>query len=175
MDSKKTSRMLMLLAILAAGSLSIASINGCSPAMRKKFIRQKKKDVVSEVIPVLEPMDYENKMEDVKTRHDYFYALLKVWHKDALMLLEDEPSAKQMVYTLRQIRVQLEELDKIIDGKPDTVIGEGLKKVDEIMLSYERPEAFRNRDIIRKDIQDFRDDVIRLLDYESVKNYLRME
>ncbi len=90
-------------------------------------------------------------------------------------MLDDEHSTKAMVYTLRQIRIQLEELDKLIDGKPQKVIDDGLNRAEAILATYDKPEAFRDRNILKKDVERLRDDVIEPLSFESIKDYLRIE
>ena len=172
MDKKK---IYALLAVPAIFSFLIVSLVGCSPAMRKKFVREKKNPEQKTVIPVLDPIEYDNQLQSVKARYDYFYALLKVWHKDALTIFSGNHSVKQMTYTLRQIRLQLEELDKIIEGQPKEKIAEGIRRTEEIIAHYQKPEGFRNKDAIRRDIYLLKDDIIKPLDFESVKNYLRME
>ena len=148
-------------------------IAGCSPAMRKKFVRQKKEEEDNSLIPVLEPIDYPNQLETVKTRYDYFYALLKVWHKDALTLIDDSHSDKQMTYAVRQMAVQLRELGKILDGRSQQKIINGIKAVEDVLAYYEKPAAFRSRDIIRKSLKRLTDSVIRPLDYEKIKGDLK--
>ena len=155
--------------VLIGGALA-----GCSPAMRKKFVRQKKKMEEDDAfIPVLEPIDYPNTLETVKTRYDYFYALLKVWHKDALMLIDDEHTDKQIKYTITQIKIQLEELGKIFEGDAEEAALAGIIKVDEVLAYYDKPESFRNRDIIRKSLQRLTDSVIKPLSFENIRDDLK--
>ena len=149
------------------------TLSGCSPAMRKKFVREKEKTEDESFVPVLDPVDYPNTLETVKTRYEYFYALLKVWQKDALTVLEDGPSDKQMTYILMQIRLELEELQKILTGESGQKAQNGLERVDHILAYYDKPEAFRSRDIIRRDIKNLGDAVIKPLEFESVKKDLR--
>lgn len=148
-------------------------LQGCSPAMRKKFVRQKNKsDEDIEFVPVLEPVDYPNMLETSKTRYEYFYALLKVWHKDALILIDDEHSDKQIIYTITQIKLQLEELNRILTGKAQQIVVNGIEAVDEILAYYDNPPAFRNQAIIRKQLQRLSDSAIRRLVYEDIKGDL---
>jgi hypothetical protein len=149
-------------------------VSGCSPEMRKKFIRERKKDTNENmVMPVLDPEEYPNMLETTRTRYDYFYALLKVWQKDALALIDDRASDKQMRYALGQVAVQLQELTKIFDGPSRDVAQNGIQKVDEILVQYDKPEAFRNNDIIRRDIQRLADTVIKPLSPEAVLRDLK--
>ena len=150
------------------------TLSACSPEMRKKFIRKKAKtDEEDSFIPVLDPVDYPNTLETVKSRYEYFYALLKVWQKDALTVLDDEPTDKRMTYILVQLRLQLEELQKILTGNSAQTVADGLRHVDHILAYYEQPESFRNRDVIRRDIQRLSDTVIKPLQFETVKDDLR--
>lgn len=160
----------VIVCALMVGSL----LAGCSPAMRKKFVRQKNKtDESTEFIPVLEPIDYPNQLETGKTRYDYFYALLKVWHKDALMLINDDHTDKQIRYTITQMKLQLDELNKIFEGQAKQKVSESIKSVDSILAYYDMPVSFRNRDIIRKQLQRLRDSVMEPLAFENIKDDLK--
>ncbi|HSV43714.1 MAG TPA: hypothetical protein VLJ10_04085 [Candidatus Bathyarchaeia archaeon] len=164
----------MVSVVIVVFCLAAVTLLGCSPAMRKKFVREKKKAHVDDaVIPVLEPEDYPNELETSKTRYDYFYALLKVWHKDALTVLEDNPSDKQMVYVFNQMVLQLEELSKLFTGTTAEKVAAGLTEVRGLMTEYEKPVQFRNQDVIRKKIQRLRERVIEPLSEESVKDDLK--
>ncbi len=149
------------------------AVSGCSPEMRKKFVRKKKKADDSSFVPVLEPVEYANQLKTLKTRYDYFYALLKVWHKDILVLIDDEYSDKQMVYTITQMKIQLQELDKMVVGKSQEVIQRGIDEVNRILAFYDQPQAFRNRDIIRKSVQRCQKTIIKPLAYEKIQQDLK--
>jgi len=160
--------------VLVVFCLAAVTLLGCSPAMRKKFVREKKKaDVEDTVIPVLEPEEYPNELETSKTRYEYFYALFKVWHKDALTVLDDNPSDKQMVYIFNQMALQLEELSKLFTGTTAEKVAAGLTEVRGLLAEYEKPIQLRNQDIIRKKIQRLRESVIEPLSEESIKDDLK--
>lgn len=168
MNRKSFSQMIRgLICMLMVGSLLV----GCSSAMRKKFIRQKKKtDEEINFVPILEPIDYPNQLETSKIRYDYFYALLKVWHKDALTLIDDEHTDKRIVYTITQMKVQLEELNKIfVDGATKEKTVEAVKAVELVLANYDNPPAFRNRDIIRRQLQRLMNAMIKPLSFENIK------
>jgi len=152
--------------------LLLIVITGCSPAMRKKFIRQKENSQEGMVLPVLEPLEYENQLETIKTRYHYFYALLKVWQKDAIALVDDHVSDKQIVYTISQMALQLTELSEMLTGSSRQTALDGIASVEKVLAYYDQPVSFRNKDVIRQSLQRLTDSVVRPLEYEAVKGDL---
>jgi len=152
--------------------LGLILVVGCSPAMRKKFIRQNDNKEEDVIIPVLEPLEYENELQSVKTRYHYFYALLKVWLKDAVALVDDHVSDKQVVYTISQITLQLSELSNMLTGASRQTALDGISSVEKILAYYDQPASFRNKDIVRRSLQRLTESVVRPLEYDLVKGDL---
>ena len=53
--------------------LSTVLMTGCEP-LRKKFTRKRKKDQESEIMPVLDPIDYPARMDSPERRYRHFYS-----------------------------------------------------------------------------------------------------
>ncbi len=100
----------LVLAVCAAVVFS-----GCEP-LRKKFVRQKKKDAsaASEVVPILQPEVYSEKVFDPVKQYKQHYGLWGVWYKDYLSILEDNGSDKRQGYVLTQMAAQLEQMEKLL-------------------------------------------------------------
>ena len=148
--------------------------SGCSPEMRKKFIRERKSGTgQNTVMPVLEPVEYPDALETAKMRYDYFFALLKVWQKDALMLIDDGASDRQIRYALGQIKLQLQELEKLFDDESRTTAQEGIQKVDDILAQYDQPASLRNAGMVRRDVERLRETVIKPLSSETALRHFK--
>ena len=77
--------------------------SGCTP-LRKKFTRKKKEDKEQnqKFIPVLEPVDYPEKIYSSLDRYKHHYSLWKVWEKDLIQTIEEDGSDKRQKYLLSQ-------------------------------------------------------------------------
>src|SRR3989338_1218458 len=100
--------------------------SGCEP-LRKKFVRQKKKDAsaATEVVPILQPEVYPEKVFDPVKQYKQHYGLWGVWHKDYLSILEDNGSDKRQIYVLTQMAAQLEKMENLLAGEKK----QGLKQL----------------------------------------------
>lgn len=70
-------------------STAMLSVSGCTP-LKKKFTRQKKVDKENDpkFIPVLNPVEYEERKVSAEENYKYHYSLWKVWNKDLLQTIE---------------------------------------------------------------------------------------
>lgn len=151
-----------------------AIVFGCSPAMRKKFIRERKEPQNQDaVVPILEPTEYANAIETVRARYDYFYALLRVWHKDAVILAEEGASDRQMRYTLDQMKMQLQELMVMLGGASRQTAERGMGELADLLKEYDRPVSLRNSSMMLGNIQKLTDTVIQPLAFDHVQTDLR--
>src|SRR3989338_8775878 len=117
-----------VVAQMAVGSvlvLLVAMLSGCEP-LRKKFTRQKKKDQSqsSQFIPVLDPLDYPDKVQTPEEKYRHSFSLWQVWHKELMMRLEEQASDKKINYTFNQVMVQLTEMEKLLTGEKQEKLGE---------------------------------------------------
>jgi len=93
------------------------AISGCTP-LRKKFTRKKKdKQANQKFIPVLDPIDYPEKVYSAAEKYKYHYSLWKVWNKDLLQVLERNGSEKRQKYLLDQAIVQLKEMQNSLSDE----------------------------------------------------------
>ena len=126
--------------------------NGCAP-LKKKFIRQKKKDKAEAFIPVLDPVDYPAPVYSAKKKYAYHYSLWRVWSRDLLQAFGRDSNKKNQKYLLGQIKIQMEEMKKLIsvDKKKelDVLVGE----IDVIEGVLNKPVSSYNNRSIKKKLQ----------------------
>ena len=90
----------------------IFSSVGCEP-LRKKFVRKKKEEKESGIIPVLEPMDYApKKMYSPLEQYQRHYSLWKVWDRELMQAIQEGKNPKAQKYNLAQLIEQIEEMQK---------------------------------------------------------------
>lgn len=88
--------------------------SGCQP-LRKKFIRQKKKDQQeSEMTPILEPLDYPEKVYSPEDLYKEQYSFWQVWYGDLLIAINDQESQKRQIYNLDKAITHLEEMKRLL-------------------------------------------------------------
>ena len=120
-------------------SLGLSSI-GCEP-IRKKFIRQKKKDTTSgKMIPVLEPELYPSKENDPYAAYVHHYNLFKLWIRDLNAVLEAKAATKKQQYVYTQALKHLDAMANILDGKNAEDIAQLRKIMEQIKrVLFETP------------------------------------
>lgn len=130
----------------------IFSLTGCEP-LRKKFTRQKKKDKESstEIIPILEPIDYAEKEVFPQERYQYHYSLWKVWYNDFTSALEEEVSNdKRERYLISEMIEQLQEMKKWINEGKQLELASLVDDLHNVLKEYERPLGIRSRSQIKR-------------------------
>jgi len=130
--------LMLVIVVFVAGALS-----GCEP-LRKKFVRKKRIEKTNEVIPVLDPVDYPAMERSPLSVYQYHFNLWKVWLKDFVTAMDEQPSHKQLAGMMEQLDIQLSGMQEVLSGEDEKVF-EGfradLKKVD---LALEEPAAIRD-------------------------------
>ena len=122
----------------------LVSSAGCEP-LRKKFTRQKKKgDVSTEIIPVLEPVDYPVKQYGAQEAYAQHYSLCKVWLSDfqtsrqQQMLIND----KRLMASLDAALKEIDEMQKLL--KDTDQLAKIKEQVQWVHDDFAKPQAFRN-------------------------------
>ncbi len=124
--------------------LIILGISGCEP-LRKKFIREKKKDKNSTgFIPVLSPIDYVKKSVSPQKQYRYHYGLWQVWIRDYLTMIQKKGSDKREKYLLDQIILQTTEMKKGVSEDQSQRLVKIIGKLNQIKEMYEKPRLVRN-------------------------------
>lgn len=131
------------LAAVAGFIILAGSLTSCQ-TLKKKFTREKKKKVSSEIIPVLEPVDYPSRALNPKERYSHHYTMWQVWQKDLERALRSKESEKRLKYLLAQAVTHLE-------GMRSWLSAESAGRVDEVIKGYRdldgrlnQPDAFKD-------------------------------
>ena len=119
--------------------LLIFIASGCEP-LRKKFTRQKKKDESqSAFIPVLDPVDYPDKVETPEESYRHYFSLWQVWDKDFMMRLQENSSDKKINFTFNQVLLQLTEMEKLLTGEKQQKIREYIGQLTALGQDLKQP------------------------------------
>ena len=132
----------------------VSSLSGCS-TLRRKFTRKKKEDkeVSQKFIPVLEPVDYPEKVYSPLEEYKKYYSLWRVWERDLLQSVRAEESTKRQRYLLAQTLEQLEEMANLLTPQKRAefiAVVAQLRELDEV---YEKPASMRNTFSMQKRIE----------------------
>ena len=132
----------------------IFAVSGCTP-LRRKFTRKKKKDKEQsqKFIPVLEPVDYPEKVYSSMERYKHHYSLWKIWDRDLLQAIERDGSDKRQKYLLGQAIEQLEEMKKRLVDEKQVELGQLIDDLRRVQQVYEKPASMRNKFSTRKKIE----------------------
>ena len=128
--------------------------SGCA-TFRKKFIRQKKKDanINQGDLPILEPVDYPEKVYSPLDMYKQHYSLWKVWDRDFIQAVESNSSDKRQIYLLEQAVGQLEEMKKALTDEKQAEFAILIDELRSVGKIYEKPFATRNRFSIIKKVE----------------------
>lgn len=143
------------MAVWAMCVIVIFTYCGCTP-LKKKFIRQKKKDkeTSSDFIPVLEPEIYPVKTASPADTFAQQYTLLKIWVSDFADNYETIGNDKRMVGDLNSA---LKAVDEMI-GQLASASSEDLtalkKQIVWVRDEFEKPSSFRNISRINSELRD---------------------
>lgn len=134
--------------------LLVFAAAGCAP-LRKKFIRKKKRDAQQNqsFIPVLEPLDYPQKVYSPEERYRHHYSLWKVWDSDLLQAMGRGDSDKRQKYLLGRTIEQLEEMRTWLTGEKGEELAALVDDLRAVQRDYEKPASVRNEFSIRRKIE----------------------
>lgn len=126
---------------------------GCEP-LRKKFVRQKKKDQTrKEFIPVLDPIDYPASVQSPADAYRHYFSLWQVWDKELVMRIEEGASDKKISFTFNQLMIQLTELEKLLTGEKKTQMTQFITQLNDIQRQLAQPAGIRNDGGIQMKVQ----------------------
>jgi len=137
----------------------IVMVSGCTP-LKKKFTRKKKEsDKTEKFIPVLEPIDYEEKVHTTQERYRHHYALWKVWSRDLLQVIERDGSDKRQVYLLAQVLEQINGMSLWIVEEKKEEFNDLMNRWKALSVYYEQAPVIRNVFSLKKTIEQLNKDV----------------
>lgn len=118
---------------------------GCEP-LRKKFIRQKKKDVSDsdKFIPVLSPEEYPVKKAGPYDHYAQQYSLFTVWISDFSDNFQSMKNEKRMAGDLEAALKAIREMKSVVQAPVTDGLAAIEKQVEYVLEEYQKPQAFRN-------------------------------
>ena len=152
--------------------MMIPILSGCEP-LRKKFKRKKKKSSASaEIMPILDPIEYPEKIKSVESKYKHFYSLWRVWHRDMMIAFLRETNDKRMVYYINQLIVQLDELQQLVIGEKKQELLKFKSRLENIKLKYDKPAGLRNKDGMKKEVGLIGKKIMREFKIDKMKDSL---
>ena len=121
------------------------SLSGCEP-LRKKFIRKKKKEKeeTAETIPILEPVDYPEKIHTVDDLYLDHYSLWQTWQKELLISLEESRNSKRQLNNIDQAMLQLGEMQKLLLPESQEPLKNIIEKLRAVREELSTPVPLHN-------------------------------
>ncbi len=151
---------------------TVGTTSGCE-TLRKKFTRRKKGEVVENPnAPILDPIDYPDKIKSAAQNYEEHYSLWKVWVSDLSSILEDNPNEKKVLYTLGQIKEQLAQMRSLLKKETGREMDSYLDQVDQLILEFKKEAAFRNKNAIVSQIHALSRNVRNRFSPEKIKDNL---
>ncbi|OGX09063.1 MAG: hypothetical protein A2Z88_08070 [Omnitrophica WOR_2 bacterium GWA2_47_8] len=156
-------------------ALAVA-LSGCEP-LRKKFVRQKKKDKTqtTESLPLLEPEDYPETTQSAMSKYRHFYQLWKVWVRDLSAELSQSANEKALQYKFNQILVNLEEMKKLLTEEKQKELTRHLEALRSIQQALDLPRPLRNNQDIARHVEAVSKEIKNNFQFENVKGFITQE
>ncbi|MBZ0167725.1 MAG: hypothetical protein K8I00_13040 [Candidatus Omnitrophica bacterium] len=133
-----------LIALLTVTLCGAYVCTGCQ-SVRKKFVRQKKKNTEDKFIPILEPVEYAATMVTNADRYRHHYQTYRIWERELLAGLDRQESDKRLQYSLGQLIVNLETMAQWTPDNKKARLQEVLGSYRTAGDYFETSEALRNR------------------------------
>lgn len=159
------------LLIVMVITITITSL-GCE-SLRKKFVRQKKKDVKDkDFIPVLDPIEYPASVHTPEDDYKHAYGLWKVWNTEFLQEINVNQNDKRQVYLLTEAINQLQEMDKVVVGQKKDALEEVIKNLNAVKDEFKTPAPMRSLSTIKSRVERNAKTISSELHPRLMKDYL---
>jgi hypothetical protein len=145
MHNERTKKSFLSIAGIVFCFIFLATIlQGCEP-LRKKFTRHKKGESDDQQYePILDPIDYPDKVYDPKADYKYRFSLFHVWEKEFLAGVDDRTSAKRLKYFVENIIIQLQEMEKIVLEDKRMALQKAIQGFSGVLETLNQPSQFYN-------------------------------
>lgn len=143
----RNKRLFVWVSVVLLLSVSLIA-GGCEP-LRKKFTRQKKKDLESSAfVPILDPIDYPEKVYSPAQDYKQHYSMWQVWQREFLNSLDEasspKSSVKQELYQLDQLIVSLQAMQKLLVPEKEPKLPTLIAQFQSLKRDIEEPGLYRN-------------------------------
>jgi len=148
------------------------SLTGCEP-LRKKFTRKKKaKQEDSEVLPVLEPVDYPKPVFSPEKTYQRHFSLVKVWYSDLLSELQENESQKRQLFLLDKITAQLNELKILVTEEKQSLFTELISEYENLRDDLAKTGFLRDTSRLKKQLEFLNKRLRNEFNLDAVKDFL---
>lgn len=147
MNFGRNKRLFVWVSVVLLVSVSFLA-GGCEP-LRKKFTRQKKKDQEGPAfIPILDPIDYPEKVYSPAQDYRQHYSMWQVWQREFLNSLDEasgtKSSVKQELYQLDQLIVALQTMQKLLVQEKEPKLSALIAQFQSLKRDVKEPGPYRN-------------------------------
>jgi len=153
--------------------VSTIFLDGCEP-LRKKFTRKKKKTSVGdETVPILEPIDYPQKVYSPAETYKHHYSLWQVWNNELQSLVLENTYRKRKIYLVDQIIANLEVMKNLIVEEKQTALISSLERLRKVKSDLEAFVPTRNLSALKRELALIDKDIRNGYKFSSVENALK--
>lgn len=149
----------------------LVTSGGCEP-LRKKFVRQNKKDKVQQDInPILDPLDYPEPVHSPEGDYKQHYAFWRLWYKDLVDAVMENENDKRQIYLLNEVLSQLEEMRKLITDEKKNQLVKYIEEINKIKQEFDAPGAMRSSLSIKRRLEIKSKKIMDEYNPKSMQNY----
>ncbi|MCK5579800.1 MAG: hypothetical protein KAJ18_00850 [Candidatus Omnitrophica bacterium] len=149
---------------------AVVFMAGCEP-LRKKFTRKKRMSQVKGIDPILDPVDYPDKVKTAQSVYRHHYALWKGWVND-FALIGKSKNDKRAVHDIDQMLLQLNAMNKLLPEDKQKVMTGIIEDLEKVRDRFQKSTPRRNYSSINRQVTRI-DKRVRLdLSFKKVKDAL---
>lgn len=171
MENKRKKNFVFLILGLFCVSLVIT---GCEP-LRKKFTRQKKSEQRLVQEPVLDPIDYPQKVYDALGDYRYRFSLFHVWKKEFIKSIDDQASPKRLRYLMDNMIEQLVSMNRLIVEQKRTDLEQAIKELKGIRSQLDMPPQFYDFPNMRRRVNTITQHVRSVYRLSEIERYIMIQ
>ncbi len=151
--------------------LSLAA-TGCEP-LRKKFTRQKKKQIETTEAPILEPIEYPKKEYSTHDVYKNHYSLFKAWYGELINSMWQRGNLKRELYLLNQATVNLMKMKELLAEESQKPLEGYLAELKAIASDMQAVVPTRDVSSLPIDLRSLERKVLKYCSFENMKDSIK--
>ena len=156
-DRSSRKAMVMVLAVIFLSS----AVSGCT-TLRRKFVRKKKQDdSKDQIVPVLQPEEYQPVIQSTAESYRMHYVILKGYFGDLWDTLGGRENDKRERYVLTQIASKIDAMASLLKDDKQADLKKLSAKVSESIKELDKIRPVRRYNLIKSDLKSVEDNVRR--------------
>lgn len=160
--------------VLLVGLMCLSLTLSSCANIRQKFTRKKNKDKETNVeVPILEPMEYPDKVYTVTELYPRAFSIWGAWSKEISSSLQEKANNKRMLYLIDKSLEQLEQMRKFIKEEKREALTKAIHKLEKMRGAFASHVLLQDMSSLRNDYSSIERVIRKNYNYKDIQQYLR--